>query len=544
LSLRRQPFPPVPKDTKDLVSHLYPKGHPYISFSDEFANFLDCDDFIEMYSNLGQSAIPPARIVAVMLLQAAEGLSDRQAVAQLRQSVLWKYVASMELQDGGFDHSVLSEFRDRLIKFEAGQLLFDKMLHLAHEMGLLKTSKQRTDATDIHSAARLLNRSELIHECMRLCLDDLTEVVPLWLNKIRKPEWSDRYSLRPFNYKLGKTDKAKAKLAETLGEDALYLLELIVGQENDAIKGLDSVLALHRVFEGHFDIDDKGIKLREQLKPSGERLGSPHDVDARVGAKRGDSWLGYKKHLTETVNPSSPNLITNVLITQAHINDSLVLEEIHQSLKERGLKPKVHLVDRGYVQVDQLTKSLNQDEIDVVSYITESPSWQARAKQGFDLSNFKIDYESQTAICPAGEVSAIWKKRKKDDNSTDFNVVFSKRQCQSCNLRPQCTSSTSRILHIKSEPVSEFMRKQRERQHTPEFKRLYAQRSGIEGTISQDVRRMNSRRSRLRGLQKVQFSGFMQALAMNAVRLGAHLMGIPKATTRLNPFQMAFAAGT
>jgi transposase len=222
----------------------------------------------------------------------------------------------MEIDDGGFDHSVISKFRDRLIAFEADQMLMDKILDFARESGLVKPSRQRTDATSILSAARLLNRCELIHEHIRLCLDDLTELAPAWLNRVRKPDWSERYSLRPFNYKLGKTDKVRNEFAKILGADAVYLLEKIVEQPEEELKQLDSVLALYQIFEDYFDIDGRGLKLRKKLKPSGDRKGSPHDTDARVGAKRGESWLGYKKHLTETVSDDGPNLITNVLVSK------------------------------------------------------------------------------------------------------------------------------------------------------------------------------------------------------------------------------------
>jgi len=512
-------------------------------FADAFENFLDAGDFEGMYSNLGQSAIHPVRLSLVMILQYAEGLSNRQAANRHTDSILWKYVTHTDLEDLGFDHSVLSEFQDRLIENEGHQLVFNKLLDFAKNSKILKIDTQRTDALSVLSVARKLTQLELLHESMRFCLDDLTAEFPVWLNQIRKAEWGERYCLRPFNYKLGKTEKAQSGLATTIGSDIRYLLEHIFRQDDLSIQQLESVVFLAHVYTDNFHDDGNGPKLKEQLAPAGERLSSPHDQDARWGSKRGESWLGYKKHLTETLPEDGPHLITNVLVTAAHVNDSLVLTEIHQSLKERGLKPTKHLVDKGYVHSERLEQSLEKDNIDVVCFVSDSPSWQGRAKEGFDVNSFKIDYDAQIAVCPAGNVSQAWKKRNKSaDEPKEFNVVFAKEECGACPLKLKCTKSESRVLHIKSKEVAAFVNAQRERQKTSDFKKLYAKRSGIEGTISSDVNKHKSRRSRVAGSRKVEFVSYMIATAMNALRIGQYLMGSKRSPTRTSRFQMAFGA--
>lgn len=541
LSLRNQQLGPVPENTRRLAKKLYPKGHPLIAFADAFENYLDAGDFEGMYPNLGQSAIHPVRLFLVMLLQNSEGLSNRQAAARHTDSVLWKYVTRTDLEDLGFDHSVLSEFQDRLIENEGHQMVFNKLLDFAKSRKLLKIETQRTDALAVLSVARKLTMIELLHESMRVCLDDLTAEYPVWLNKIRKPEWGERYCLRPFNYKLGKSEKAQSGLAATIGNDIGYLLEHIFTQDNLILRQLESVLFLARIYTDNFDDDGNGPKLKERLAPAGERLSSPHDQDARWGSKRGESWLGFKKHLTETLPEDGPHLITNVLVTAAHINDSLVLNEIHKSLKDRELKPSKHIVDKGYAHSERMQQSLEKDDIDVVCFISDSPSWQGRANEGFDVNSFEIDYGAQTAVCPAGNLSQSWKKRNtSSDAPEEFNVVFAKETCRGCPFKSKCTKSESRVLHIKSKEVAAFLTARREEQKTPEFKKLYAKRSGVEGTISSDVNKHKSRRSRVAGAKKVEFVSYMIATAMNALRIGRHLMGSLRSSTRTSRFQQAF----
>jgi transposase len=55
-------------------------------------------------------------------------LSDRQAAEAVRPRIDWKYALGLELEDDGFEFSVLCEFRARLIEGHAEDLLFEAML--------------------------------------------------------------------------------------------------------------------------------------------------------------------------------------------------------------------------------------------------------------------------------------------------------------------------------------------------------------------------------------------------------------------------------
>lgn len=106
--------------------------------------------FAQLYSNWGQSAIPPWRLALITVMQFIENLSDRQAANAVRGRIDWKYALSLELSDAGFDFSVLSEFRDRLIAGNVEQLLLDTLLEQLRDQGLLKAhQRQRTDSTHV-----------------------------------------------------------------------------------------------------------------------------------------------------------------------------------------------------------------------------------------------------------------------------------------------------------------------------------------------------------------------------------------------------------
>ncbi len=93
------------------------------------------------------------------------------------------------MTDPGFDYSVLSEFRTRLIASGVEHLLLETMLTSLQEWGLLKgRGKQRTDSTHILAAIRTLNRLELVGETMRFALNRLAAVAPTWLQPHLQPE--------------------------------------------------------------------------------------------------------------------------------------------------------------------------------------------------------------------------------------------------------------------------------------------------------------------------------------------------------------------
>ena len=146
----------------------------------------------------------------------------RQAAEAVRGRIDWKYALGLELTDPGFDHTVFSEFRSRLVAGQAEQLLLDTLLDRVRELGLLKKrGRQRTDSTHVLAAVRVLNRLERVGETLRAALNALAVVAPEWLQVWAPAEWYERYGGRVENYHLPKTDQARLALAAVIGADRL-----------------------------------------------------------------------------------------------------------------------------------------------------------------------------------------------------------------------------------------------------------------------------------------------------------------------------------
>ncbi len=146
MSMHPRPNTDIPEETVRVARAAFPKGNPYVTLRNELETIYHDSQFTTLFSHLGQSAELPWRLAMVTILQFAEGLSDRQAADGVRSRIDWKYLLGLALEDPGFDFSVLSEFRDRLIVGEMEQQLLDLLLERFRERGLLKArGKQRTE---------------------------------------------------------------------------------------------------------------------------------------------------------------------------------------------------------------------------------------------------------------------------------------------------------------------------------------------------------------------------------------------------------------
>jgi len=153
----------VPDLTAQIAHAVFPAGNPYLKLYDTFGSLFADQDFAELFPENGQPAFSPVRLMLVLILQFAEGLSDRQAADAVRARIDWKYLLCLEMRDPGFHYSILSEFRTRLLENEWEQKLFDKLLMCFRDAGYLKKrGQQRTDSTLVLGAVRELNRLEMV----------------------------------------------------------------------------------------------------------------------------------------------------------------------------------------------------------------------------------------------------------------------------------------------------------------------------------------------------------------------------------------------
>jgi transposase len=145
MSLRPQPLIAIPDQTQRVAHAAFPKGTLCLRIADELGDLYRDDQFAALFPTRGQPAASPAWLAWVCVFQYLEGLSDHQAADAVRGRIDWKYALALELDDPGFNHTVLSEFRSRLIDGQAERLLLDILLDQLSERGLIhERGRQRT----------------------------------------------------------------------------------------------------------------------------------------------------------------------------------------------------------------------------------------------------------------------------------------------------------------------------------------------------------------------------------------------------------------
>lgn len=516
----------IPAMTARVARKAFPKGSAFITLRDELGKIYEDEDFAELFSDAGRRAQSPGMLALVMVMQYMEGLTDKQAANAVRARIDWKYALGLELEDAGFDESVLSKFRGRVVRGGVEERLLERILDVAREHDLLATEEQRTDATHVLAAVAQLNRLELVGETLRQALEAVAKADGEWLVTWLEADWVELYGERLTDYRLPREEKERRALALRIGEDGAYLVQR-VHEERPELGELEAIKILEQVWAQQYKWEEEGLEWRpeKELPPPAERISNPFDPAARAARKRQTRWVGYKAHLTETCHPESPHLITQVATTDSNEADSDALPAIQQELAQKGMLPRKQWVDGGYITVDQLVDSRKGHQINLFGPVRANTSWQARDEEAFDRTHFTIDWEKQQVTCPAGYTCDRWREKEESSGRQAIQVRFPRDICAACSLRARCTTARTRgrCLSFRPRPYQEALDRRRRLQETEAFWQEYSRRSGIEGTVSQAVRCFHLRRARYRGPARVHLQHLLVAAALNLTRMVAWL---------------------
>lgn len=341
-------------------------------------------------------------------------------------------------------------------------------------------------------------------------------------------------------------------LAEQIGADGLRLLRPVYAPEAPGwLREVPAIEALRRIRVQQYAITDGTPRWRtgeDELPPPATFSSSPHDRDLHLARKREATWIGYTVHRTETCDDGLPPLITHVETTLASTVDGEATPRIHAALRERDLLPRTHVVDTGFLDADLLVASRREYDVDLLGPTRLDDHWQAREQPGFAVAAFHIDWDKREAVCPAGRTSPSWTPAVDKGTNAVITITFSSRDRGPCPCRERCTRSLKRsprrTLTVRTGAAYHALQDARARARTPAYAAEYDHRAGIEGTLSRGVRRCGLRRARSIGLAKTHLQHILIAVALNILRIGEWLLGLPRARTRVSAFARLTAAAT
>lgn len=497
MSLQPLPIPPVPPETTRVARAAFPKGNIYMKLRERVGTIIQDEDFVALFAKDGAPGLSPWRLALVTILQFHEHLSDRQAAEAVRARIDWKYVLSLDLTDAGFDFSVLSEFRSRLVTGGAEELLLEKLLACCRALGLVKArGQQRTDSTHVVAAVRLMNRLELVGETLRATLNDLAVQAPDWVRTVAHADWYERYQRRCELGRLPKGKDAREDYAKTVGEDGFSLLDVLAAPTTPAqLRKLPSVKTLGVIWSQPYErltgpkpssgsSGRSPVRWKElkELPRAAEQLESPYDLDARYRTKRDTHWLGYMVHYTETCERTKVSLITHVHTTPATVHDSQCTALIQDALSERKLLPHEHIVDAGYIAAELLLSSAQDHKIALVGPTRPQAGWQTKVAGAYSNDQFTVDWERQQGCCPQGKWSLPWREPHNPGRDPWFPARFRTEDCAACPTRALCTRSPRQARFLKLLPRAQYeaLQTARATQATEAGQKRYARRAGIE----------------------------------------------------------------
>jgi len=589
MSMQPVPWPEPDPQVTAAIAAMYgarkTKRPLAVLIRDRLGEWLADEQFAAAFGIRGRPGWSPSRLALVTVLQRAENLTGRPAADAVRTRLDWKYLLGLSLEDPGFDHTVLAEFRGRVADAGLEQVVLDALLAKLAAGGLVKAGgKQRTDSTHVVAAVAALNRLELAGEAVRAAAEALAAAHPAWLEqRVCVADWNRRYGTPITSWRPPESEARREELAIAYARDGYALLEAVHDPSSPPwLRELPAVDVLRRVLVQNYTrtitSDGREVIRRREKEPDGDglppghaRIASPYDLDARWGVKREEFWLGCKLHVTETCDDApactccpavagsrhagdgehdkgcarltTPNLITHVATTDATVTGNQMTSAIQEDLADKKLAPGRHDLDSGYLSAALVISALTTWGIALIGPLLADTSAQARAGNGYARADFTVDYASKTVTCPQGKTAKSWSPCTQHGKDA-IVAIFSTTDCGPCPARGLCTAAKRRVLSLPPPDLAQAQAAARTAGKTIPFRADYARRAGVEGTMHQATSH-GARRARYRGLPKTRLDHVYMACALNLLRLEAYWTGTPldrRRTSHLARLQLGLAA--
>ena len=141
-------------DAATWCRHLLPNGSVYAFLADHRQQLFPPELFADLVVQGRSYPSVPAEVIAtVMVLQALEGLSDREAISALRRDIAWKMACGLRLDDEGFHPTVLVYWRNRIRRSTRPRRIFEAVRQVVEATGLLAGRSRRVlDSTVLEDA--------------------------------------------------------------------------------------------------------------------------------------------------------------------------------------------------------------------------------------------------------------------------------------------------------------------------------------------------------------------------------------------------------
>jgi hypothetical protein len=495
------------ENPRDLLGDRLVPGSLYRLLADHGHTMFPDDYFADLYSESvrGRPTVPARVMATAMLLQAFEGLSDREACDRLGFDLRWQAAAGLHTASEPFHPTVLPGMRNRLRASERPRRLFEDTKVVARATGAMKGRARVLDSTPVYDAVATQDTVTQLRASIRKLLRALDQDAGSLAAKVRAALRRDDEYATPGKPPCDWDDPAaKEALVDDLVKDALAALDAIdaEGLPQSCVEParLLALVAGQDVTEG-----DDGV-FRIARRVAKDRVISTVDPEARHGHKsRNRRFDGYKAHLS--IDPDS-ELIDEVVATPANTPDREAVPELLVDHMDDEVKPEI-LGDSAYADGD------TRNDLEDAGFDLTAKCPPVRNSTGlFTKDLFTVDLRAKTVTCPARKVVPI------TPAPGGAGRARFKEHCATCPMRASCTTSRNgRTISVHR--FEDLLQRARRAQAAPEWKAAYrADRPVVERKIAHFTRRVwGGRKARTRGLQRVATDLYTRAGAVNWARL-------------------------
>jgi IS5 family transposase len=480
-------------DAMAMCGHLVARDSVHWFLAEHRQRLFPDEMFADLFgSGRGRPSVPGDVVATVMVLQALEGLSDRDAVGQLRMNIAWKVAAGRPLHDEGFHPTVLTLWRNKLRASERPQRIFDAVREVIAATSILAGKTRRAlDSTVLDDAVTrqdaIMQLVAQIRRVRRLipAAKALKLVAHDYDNDPGKPvcAWNDRADI----------DRVVTELVNDAGVILAALNDAVLDEAQTEAVGLLALVAGQDVEPGD---TDGTWRIAPVTRP--DRVVSVHDPESRHVHKTTSNYRdGFKAHVG--VEPDS-GLITACELTAGNVGDA----QAAPGLLAGETEPIEVLADSAYGSGGFRHHLAAQGHTATIKPIPLT----AKIPGGFTIDNFTIDTTGGTVTCPNGFTVTI--------NRTG-SAVFGAR-CQRCPLRSRCTTAV-RGKQVKVNEHHDLLAAARAHALTHAFTEPYRRhRPMVERSIAWLIRR-GGRKVRYRGIARNRIALAHRCAAINLRRL-------------------------
>ncbi len=261
--MQPKPFPPLSQDIIQAAEAAFGKRNLYVMVGSAVNTLFTGIDLSYLYPQEGMPKELPYLLSLVTIFQFKEGIADRQAAEATRVRVDWKYALHLPLTHPGLHAITLCDFRRRLFMNEEGKTRFQRLLvRLQQACYLPEGPLPSADADLILQSVCTRSRLETVASAMQAAVEALVVSWHEWLRGIVPPHWYQRYSRDLSTLQVPDEPQSQVELAESIGQDGLYLLNAIAQANSTALAELAEIQTLKQTWELQFELQAGRCKWR------------------------------------------------------------------------------------------------------------------------------------------------------------------------------------------------------------------------------------------------------------------------------------------